>query len=137
MKNNKNLINYLSEMGVLGGSSEEIRVAKIEWRRMYKREWKRNRKRNKQLRPDFTHQEFEEIRLRAKLYGLPMTTYARELIISAQTEVDIIPCREQLMYILQSISMCEIALSKDRNSTEAHPLLLQAEEMLLHYLKIQ
>ena len=137
MKNNKNLINYLSEIGALGGSEEEITAGKIAWRRKYKRDWRSKNKKRKELRPGFTPQQFEEIGIRAKLYGLNPTSYVRELILSAQEYIDLIPCRDQLLYILQSISMAEIALAKNNNTIEAKALLQQAEETLLSYLNIK
>ena|ERR1017187_810543 len=133
----KNLMNYLSEMGILGSSDEEIQTAKIEWRRKYKREWKSKSKKSKELRPGFTPQQFEEIGIRAKLYGLNPTSYARELILSAQEHTDLIPRKDELLYILQSISMAEISLGKISQNSEARGLLLQAEELLLKYLNIK
>ena len=137
MKKQNRMLHYLSEMGVLGSSEEEIRSAKIEWRRKYKREWKSKNKKSKELRPCFTPQQFEEIGIRAKLYSLNPTAYARDLILSAQEHSDLIPRKDELLYILQSVSMAEIALTKDRNRVEAQALLLQAEELLLKYLNIK
>ena len=138
MKNqSKKMLQYLSDVGVLGGSEEAIQSAKIAYRREYKRHWKKNLKKSKELRPSFTPIEFEQVVLRAKLFGLTPTAYARDIIMSSQGHFDLIPNKDKLLYILQAISMAEIALKKDNNSHDTKALLLQAEEMLSQYLNFK
>jgi len=137
MKNyNKNLWQFLSDAGVLEGTEEDIKNAKMQYRRQYKREWRKNAKKSKELRPCFTVVEFEAIVNRAKLYSQNPTAYARDLILSAQQDFTLIPRKSDLMNILQALSMSGIALEKDSNSIEAQALLFQAENMLLQYLNI-
>ena len=139
MKNySKNMWQYLSDAGVLDGTINEVEIkkAKIAWRRHYKKEWRKNAKKNKELRPCFTPSEFEAIVNRAKLYSQNPTSYARDLILSAQQDFNLIPRKSDLMNILQALSMSAIALQKDANSIEAQALVFQAESMLLRYLNV-
>jgi len=132
----KKMWEYLSQAGVLESPEELIMQAKFDYRRLYKRTWKKNIKKCKELRPTFTKIEFDGILERAKLYGLHPTTYARDLILSNQSDISLIPKKSELQGILQAISMAENALSKDKDSAEANELLLKAESMLLTYLNI-
>jgi len=135
-KHNKNIMQYLSEAGVLEGSEEEITKAKKEYRLKYKRDWQKNSSRSKTLRPCFTPGEFKEIKQRAELYGVQPTTYARTLVLSSLGDDDLIPNKDKLMHVLQAVGMAGMELIKDSNSIEGHALLSQAEAMLCNYLNI-
>jgi len=132
----KALQQYLNDCGVLSGSPEAIKIAKKEYRLKYKREWAKSCRRNRNIRPCFTASEFEGIVARATLYGVTVTTYVRNLVLSAQEGADLIPNKDQLMNVLQAVSMALIAFKKDSNSIEAQALIWQAETMLLQYLNI-
>jgi len=129
----KELWDYLEQSGALD-SPELIPEAKTAFRKIYKKNWRKDAKRSKELHPSFTRIEFEQIGLRAKLFGLRPTTYARNLILSAQQELALVPNKQHLLEIQQCIGMAENAILKDMDIAEASRLLLRAEEMLAHYL---
>src|SRR6185437_5007765 len=132
----KALQQYLNELGILSGPPDAIKAAKKVYRLRYKREWAKSCLRNRNIRPCFTSSEYDGIVTRATLYGVTVTTYVRNLVISAQEGADLIPNKDQLLNVLQAVSMALIAYKKDSNSIEVEGLVWQAETMLLQYLSI-
>ena len=122
------LFNYLVECNIDFNDTEAIALAKQNYRKKYKREWKKKAQRHREVRPLFTHYEYSELCKRAYLLDLKPTTYVRAVVLSAQENHDLIPDKPQLLEVLQRISM---AVNQDRNNT----LLIEAEELLLSYLK--
>ena len=126
---------YLEQSGALNGSTEDIIKAKQEYRKQYKRDWNKQSQNNKELRPKFSHEEYKQICIRAKLYGLHPTAYTKQLILSTQEEVTLIPNKEELLQILQYVSMATITISEA--DTKLHQLISKAETLLLQYLNIK
>lgn len=125
----RKLFEYLLSCGVLSLGDEAITRAKQEYRKRYKREHKRNKK-QKEVRPLFTQVEYLKLCQRATLYGLSPTGYVKEIVIQQLTGGEIIPCRDELLCVLQKVSM---ALNQ-KPSPEMMELLVEAEQMLLKYL---
>jgi len=129
----KALWKYLHDTGALTQGKEAIATAKREYRKQYKREHRRKRKK-KDVRPLFNPKEYEALALRAHLFNLCPTAYAREVILQAQELRELIPNRTHLMQILQKVSMALIASHNPERLPEVQPLLMEAETELLHYL---
>lgn len=130
----KQLFLYLLEKNIDFQDKEALAQAKSEYRRLYKKKWKTGAKKNKEVRPTFTEYEYQELYKRAELLGLLPTTYVRELVLSSQENRELIPNKEQLLKVLQCISMALINHQKCTNE-EIKTLLEQAEESLIVYLK--
>lgn len=132
----KPLYEYLSNLGVLNASEEEILQAKRQYRKEYKRLWKKQRQLHKELRIQLSLRQINEIKIKAYEFSLKPTTYARSVILSAVGDKTIIANRDCLLEILQILSMCAIAVTK--NSIPYWVLsdqLGKAEQLLLDYLK--
>lgn len=130
----KQLFLYLLEKNIDFQDKEALAQAKSEYRRLYKKKWKTGAKKSKEVRPTFTESEYEELCKRAELLGLLPTTYVRELVITNQENRELIPNRDQLLQILQYISMSLIALNK-QDIREANILIEKAEIELITYIK--
>lgn len=129
----KALWTYLNELGVLTQGEEAIANAKREYRKQYKREHKR-KSIKKEVRPLFTPKEYEALCMRAKLFTLCPTAYAREVILQAQQLTELIPYRDDLLSILQKVSVAVIASNTPLRFHELPQLLTEAEAQLLKYL---
>lgn len=131
----KRLYEYLEKSGSLSQGPEAVALAKREYRRQYKREYKRQDKQRIEMRPGFKITEYEGICLRAKLYGFKTpTAYIQNLILSHQEEKVLIPKREILLRVLQSLSMAVISSMENNCDINISDLLSKAEADLLHYL---
>ena len=127
---------YLADVGVLDSPDEVINEAKRVYRKQFKREWKKKNHRGKEVRPNVTNEQYASIVARAKLYGYRHpTTYVKDLILSETENKSLIPNKDELLNILQAVSMASIAFSKDPTSIEVQALISNAEIMLLQYLK--
>lgn len=123
----KKLLQYLLEKNIDFQDKEVLAQAKSQYRAKYKRDWAKTAKKNKVIKPSFTLFEFIELTKRADLMGMNPTVYVREIVLSYQSNIELIPHREKLLQILQFISM-----AIRQNNSE---YLYQAEEHLLEYLK--
>lgn len=124
---------YLNELGVLTQGEEAIAIAKREYRKQYKREHKRKRIK-KEVRPLFSPKEYEALSVRANLFNLCPTSYAREVIMQAQQVTKLIPNRDELLSVLQKVSIAVIASNTLERLHELPQLLIEAEAQLLKYL---
>ena len=85
---------------------------------------------------EVTFKQFAAIKRKAVELGIPHTTYARKVILSDAGLQSVIPNKEQLLEVLQIISMAAIVSAKNTlSSWQLAEQLKQAEDMLLHYLK--
>jgi len=133
----KALCNYLSEAGVLNGTPEQIAYAKRCYRKLYKRNWKRDKKPGKEIRIEFTVQQFARIKDKSRTQGMKHTTYARNAILFAANDTDNAISPDQLLQVLQLVSMAAIgALKQNRTCAELPDLLQQAEQLLLRHIHI-
>jgi hypothetical protein len=130
----KQLLIYLLENNIDFQDMEALTLAKKEYRKLYKKRWKKHAKRNRELRPCFTEYEFQELCKRANLFGLPPTSYVRELILTNQENRELISNRSALLQALQGISMALMVARKEGNE-EIKALLEQSEYTLIVYLK--
>jgi hypothetical protein len=123
---------YLSDTGALSGTSEDIAVAKLAYRREYKRRWKHDRLiKPIELRPGFTTKQYKELQIRAHEFGLTPTGYIKQLAVSSIENQAIIPYKPTLLKVLQQISMSVTTLPKGFSE---HTQLSEAETLLLNYL---
>lgn len=131
----KELYQYLLLSDVLHGTKEEIAQAKREYRRVYKRQWKKRRRPRKEIRIEFTLREFGDIKVRSFELGVSQTAYARNVILSSIGSPHLIHNKDQLLKVLQLISMATIGSAKNTIPIwQLSEQLLQAEQMLLQYL---
>lgn len=128
----KQLLLYLLEHNIDFEDREALAQAKAEYRKLYKKNWKQKSQKNKELRPTFTETEYSELCKRAELFGLTPTGYLRELILTNQENRELIPHREELLILLQFISM---ALNQIHADHPSRPLLQESEKLLLNYLQ--
>jgi uncharacterized protein (DUF1778 family) len=136
------LYTYLLNNGVLGYSDEIIKAAKKEYRKEYKRKWKRAQLKHKpELRPNFTKKELESISKAAKARGLTNTNFIRQSAIVEASKTSLIANKEQLLLILQKVSMAGILVANKHTAipdyndlNDADTLLKNAEQLLMTYL---
>lgn len=130
----KALWKYLEETGVLHGTEADIARAKREYRRLYKKAWKQRRVKRCELRPIFTMLEFEAVLNRAKQAGVKPAVFAREVILQAATSSVFIQNKDELLRVLQLISITAVELSKDESLLHLLQQIETAERKLLLYL---
>lgn len=129
----KNLWQYLYNSGVLNGTLEDITNAKREYLRLYKKQWKLNRIPKKEMRPAFTLQEYQTIKLKAHEACLHPTVYVKQTVIARLTGKLNVADKETLLLALQQLS---IAITASKNILPKYSLqqLLFAEKLLLEYI---
>jgi hypothetical protein len=133
----KALYQYLLASGALEGTPEAIGMAKLAYRKQYKKLWRQNKRPRKELRIGVTLKQFQGIKMRAREYNLSHTSYARQVLL-ASVEADgyFIPYRDKLEKVLQLVSMAAIAATRQTIVTnDLSDWLSQAETELLHYLQ--
>lgn len=126
------LAEYLEKVGVLGSTDQDaIMRAKKAYRKEYKAAHKRKHfKKHHELRPQFTDAEYAIIQAKASATGLTPTAYIKSVSLAHST---LIPHKETLQQILQTVSMIAMRLEK-----EQHPAgrqLSEAENTFVEYLK--
>lgn len=132
----KKLWQYLFDAGVLNGSEADILKAKAEYRKKYKREWKQNRLiPKKELRPTFTLKEYQMVRFKAQTLKLTATAFLKEVTLASIEGKQIIYNKEELLKILQLISMSIIAFGNNEHRFIITEQLYEAEKLLLEYVK--
>lgn len=131
----KALYEHLLKANLLEGSQEDIVRAKREYRRIYKKQWKEQNKPLKEIRIIVSLKDFVEIKMRAHQYKLKHTTYSRHAILASISKKDLIPNRDQLLLILQLISISAIGSMRSSMSPwEVSEKIHEAERLLLEYL---
>ena len=126
------LARYLEETGALNGSPEAIARAKSAYRKAYKAEnKKKNASKHSALRPQFTLAEYEAIKEKVETLGLTPTAFLKA--VALKYDVGILPDRETLLYVLQTLAMATILL--ERESHHTGNALREAEDRLTAYLK--
>ena len=126
------LAQYLEETGALNGTPEDIARAKAEYRKAYKAEHKKkNSSRRNELRPQFSFAEYDQIRHKAEIMGLTPTAYVKA--VSLRYNTGVLPGKETLLYVLQTLAMATILLERDGHPTATS--LREAEIRLSDYLK--
>ncbi len=131
----KALYQHLLKANVLKGSKEDIAQAKREYRRIYKKQWKEQNKPLKEIRINVSLKDFVEIKVKAHQYKLKHTTYSRHAILASISSKELIPNRDQLLLILQLISISAIGSIRSTLSPwEISEKIQEAESLLLKYL---
>jgi hypothetical protein len=131
------LYTHLLQAGVLNGTPEEISACKLEYRRLYKRQWKRVKRPRKEIRIEFTLKDFTSIKYHSGQLEIPHTTFARSAILAAVGINNHIHQKDQLLQILQFISISLNAVTKNTMTLpQIRDVLQQAETLFLDYLKI-
>lgn len=130
----KALYEYLVQENALHGTPEQLALAKIEWRKLYKKRWKQQQRPRKEIRFEITLKQYQAIKTTALAYGVPPTTHCKAIIISSVEKTPAIPHREVLLHVLQLLGMAINTLQKDGNTHKATELLTRAEHRLLTYL---
>lgn len=126
--------NYLSEAGMLNGTPEQIAIARREYRKRYKKTWRQGRNTTKEIRIEFTPEQFAAIQLHAATSHLAHTTLARNAILRAIGVERDVKKSPQLLTALQLVSMMiNAALQEQRRESET---LRQVETLLLQYLNV-
>ncbi|HVW97072.1 MAG TPA: hypothetical protein VHA56_13965 [Mucilaginibacter sp.] len=128
----KTLYAYLLKSNVLHGTQDDIALAKLEYRKIYKRQWKQQKRPRKEIRIEFTLKDFQAIKTKASVAGISYTAYARNILLLSTGSQQLIPRKEVLLKVLQLISMAVIASTKNMRLIQQ---LTEAEDLLLQYLK--
>lgn len=124
----KRLWQYLSDCNLLNASEEEIALAKVKYRRLYKTEWKQNRtKPEKEIRPMFSLREYMELKIKASEMGMKPTRYLKSLALSSIHSGSLAPNKEALTRVMQLITLA--VTTKDTKPIN------DAEQLLLNYIK--
>jgi len=125
------LYTYLFETGALNGTPEEIDSAKRNYRRLYKKRWKRQTGKRKEIRFTVTNSEYEIIQKRVRASTMKTAGYIRKVIISASlTSRDHVK-RDDILNVLQLISMAYTICIKESSLMRVCELIGTAEEQLL------
>jgi len=133
----KALYQYLAEQNVLRGTPDAIATAKRNYRRLYKKQWKQRRRPRKEIRITVTLKQYADIASIAREQHTSPTALARTAILSNVEGSNYVIHDEQLLHILQVISIAAIAALKQTITMQELSLLLtKAETMLLQYLQI-
>lgn len=123
----KRLWQYLSDCNLLNASEEEIALAKVKYRRLYKTEWKQNRaKPEKEIRPVFSLKEYMDLKVKASDMGMNPTKYLKSLALSSVKSETLAPNKEELKRVMQLLT---IAVS----TKNTEPIQV-AEQILLKYI---
>ncbi len=131
----KALQTFLSNAGVLHGTSEEILRCKKAYRAHYKRNWKKARVKQKEIRIQCNTRLYECIKARAKQYNETPTACVRNIITASIEGTLHIPQRDTLLRVLQLISMAATTLMKPNiPMTQIRTQVDDAEAILLQYL---
>ena len=128
----KALFAYLSEVGVLNGTPEQIAYAKLQYRKRYKQNWKQQKQPHKELRIELALKQFNAIKTKAEQMAIGHTTYARNIVLASIDEPTTPP--DTLLVVLQAVSMAAIAIEQGKPVHAVHELVRKAEITLLQYL---
>jgi hypothetical protein len=110
-------VEWLAQEGMLARSEEEIKAAKREYKRMYKRESKkRQRLAKKEYRPLFGKDEVRMIQAAAKEHGKAVSTFIHDAALAYIAQVFIVPHPDQVRAIERSLARIymDIRSIKDR-----------------------
>lgn len=134
------LYEYLLACGALNGTTEDIAIAKREYRRKYKRNWKKNKKLpHKELRPYVSLKEYERLKQVSADAGYANpTAFLKQLILSSIEGTPVVPQKEKLMLALQYIGMALTGVLRSGIMTDTKQLedyLSIAEGILLSYVR--
>jgi hypothetical protein len=128
------LYNHLLAAGVIGGSKEDIALAKAQYRKLYKKQWKAKHRPRKEIRIEVTLKQFAEIKAKASTANMRHTTFARAILLVALNEPLPLLHRDTLLQILQYVSMAAIQITRNGNRLQALRLVREAESALLEYV---
>src|ERR1700743_2473860 len=125
---------YLLETGALNGTPEQIAIARLSWRKIYKRNWKRSRAATKEIRIEFSVEQFSIIQQRAAKSQLPCTTFARNTILKAIGLERSVKKSPELLAALQLVSMMVNSAIREQHP-DMEPLQ-KVETFLLQCLNV-
>jgi hypothetical protein len=129
------LYQYLLSAGVIGGSKEDIALAKAQYRKLYKKQWKARHRPRKELRIEVTLKQLADIKVKAASANMRHTTFARSILLFSLNEPLPLFHRDTLLQVLQYISMASIHITRNNpNRVQVLRLVQQAEAALLQYL---
>jgi predicted DNA binding CopG/RHH family protein len=128
------LYNYLLASGVVGGSKEDIALAKAQYRKLYKKQWKALHRPRKEIRIEVTLKQLAAIKAKAATAGMRHTPFVRAILLVALNEPLPLLHRDTLLQILQYVSMAAIQIARNGNRAQALRLVREAETALLSYV---
>ena len=131
----KKLLTYLDKMGVLNGTSEEIQLAKIQYRKEYQKNWKQTKAPLiKDLRITLSLREYKDLKVFVFDLKKSPTAYSKQIILQSITEKKTLPHRTELELIYQKIGMAINQNLKDHSNIKLLENLIKIEEDLTNYL---
>lgn len=136
MTKSKKLIEYLREAGVLNGSDEQIKLAKIAYRKQYLKNWKAEKSPMiKEIRLVLSLKEYADIKIKAyEQYKTP-TTFAKDLILESIGKERCLPNKEKLLAIYQKLGLAINQNLKDHSNINLIEKVISIEDELGEYLK--
>ncbi len=136
MGRSKKLYEYLKESGVLNANEEEIRLAKITYRKQYLKNWKAEKAPMiKEIRIVLALKEYADIKIKAyEQYKTP-TTFAKDLLLESVGKERCLTDKEKLLSIYQKIGLAINQNLKDHSNIKLVEKLVTIEEELGEYLK--
>jgi len=138
MGRSKKLFEYLKESGVLNANEEEIRLAKVAYRKQYLKNWKAEKAPMiKEIRIVLALKEYADIKSKAyEQYKTP-TTFAKDLVIESIGKERCLPDKEKLLAIYQKIGLAINQNLKDHSNINLVEKLVAIEEELIEYINNQ
>lgn len=123
---------YLEKGGYLNKSDKEIKEAKRQYRREYRRLWNREkRKRIYEITIQFSKKEHQTIKEIAHRYGYTKARFIRHASLEIAGKNILIKNKPQLSLILQKIAIVHRSLIHLRNIPENVKTTVQEAENLL------
>lgn len=136
MGKSKKLYEYLKESGVLNANEEEIKLAKIAYRKQYLKNWKAEKAPTiKEIRIVLELKEYNDIKIKAYDQYKTPTTYAKDLLLESMGKEKGIPDKDKLHAIYQKIGLAINQNLKDHSNINLVEKLVAIEEELSEYLK--
>lgn len=138
MGRSKKLYEYLKESGVLNANDEEIKLAKIAYRKQYLKNWKAEKAPMiKEIRIVLALKEYADIKIKAyEQYKTP-TTYAKDLLLESVGKERCLLDKDKLLGIYQKIGLAINQNLKDHSNINLVEKLVAIEEELIEYINNQ
>lgn len=132
-KSNK-LYQFLKDNDLIGKSKEEIKEAKVKYRKEYLRVWhKEKREQTKDIRIRFSPLEFSEIKQKANLLNLSPTMYSKLAILQKNQSEIKIPNKAVLQELVQKLGILGMTALR-KCPLEIYEEIEKIENALIEYI---
>jgi hypothetical protein len=109
-KNNKGMWEYLDSLGILEkGTDEEIKAAKLAYRKEYLLKYKRSqRARKSEFVINFSNEkgEYHRVEYASKAHKMSITAFIRSAVLAYINQRYVVPNQDQIAHLEQILSQC-------------------------------